>query len=265
MINHPDEIKKLLDSMVAKYNHPSFIPTDPIAVPHKLTHKPDIEIMALWTALLSWGRRATIIDKSHQLLQLLEHSPHAFVTQASERDFRAFAHFKHRTFQYDDTLHFLHFFKKYYSEHASLEEAFFPATHHEYDAAGGILHFRSKFFEGTPGVDYAARTLKHISNPLKNSSCKRLHMFLRWMVRQDSSGVDFGIWKKIPMHGLLCPVDVHVERVARLLGMVDGRVSGWELAVALTEALRQFDPKDPVKYDFALFGLGLEGYGLLHA
>ncbi|WP_324554825.1 TIGR02757 family protein [Agriterribacter sp.] len=238
-----------------EYNHPSFIVSDPICIPHAFTKKQDIEIAALFAAILAWGNRTTIIAKSKLLMQLMDNAPHAFCLHAEERELKKLLAFKHRTFNATDILYFVEFLKYHYTHHASLEAAFtqwmLPEDTHTENALRGFHHY---FFslEDAPG-----RTRKHIASPEKKSTCKRLNMFLRWMVRKDNRGVDFGLWKNISPAQLVCPIDVHVARVAKRFNMVTRPQTDWLAALELTEYLRQFCANDPVKYDFALFGLGV--------
>ncbi len=253
----PETIVALLNSKVEQYNRSEFIANDPISIPHLFTKKQDIEIMGFWAAILAWGQRKTIINKCHELIRYMDGSPHDFILNHSESDLKPFLNFKHRTFNATDTLYFIHFFKKYYQKHDSLESVFarvvFPdSANVEY----GLNYFYNYFFfdEAAP-----AHTRKHIAAPKRGSSCKRINMFLRWMVRQDDKGVDFGIWQQIRSSQLVCPCDVHVDRVGRALGLIQRKSTDWQTAVELTETLKLLDPNDPVKYDFALFGLGVEG------
>lgn len=211
--------------------------------------------MGLWAAVLAWGQRVTIINKCKELIQLMDHAPYDFIKNHKEKDLKRFLNFKHRTFNATDTLYFIEFFRYYYSSHLSLEEAFISKNKTP-DMGPGLIAFHELFFSLE---DYPHRTKKHISTPARNSACKRLNMFLRWMVRKDTKGVDFGIWKKIKPSQLICPCDVHVERVGRKLGLITRKQVDWQTAVELTENLRKFDAADPVKYDFALFGMGVEG------
>jgi uncharacterized protein (TIGR02757 family) len=248
-----DHLAELLDFYYNKYNTFSFVDDDPISVPHQFRKLQDIEISGLFAAVLAWGLRKTIINKSRELLSLMDNSPHDFVLNHSDADLKALQHFKHRTFNYTDLLYFIHFLKKTYSVHDTLEELFKPDN--EVDHIGvGIDHFYEKFVSDTHFPD---RTKKHVASPSKKSACKRINMYLRWMVRKDEGGVDFGLWKKIKTHQLICPCDVHVEKIARKLGLVSRRQVDWLMAEELTENLKVFDPIDPVKYDFALFGMGL--------
>lgn len=252
------ELKNFLDDCVDRYNRPIFLETDPISVPHRFSKKQDIEISAFWTAMLAWGQRKTIINKANELFGLMDGAPHDFILNHQETDRKPFLNFVHRTFQATDTLYFLEFFKWFYQNHCSLEEAFLKKMNRgDADTSSGLTGFRELFFS-LP--DSPERTRKHIPSPLTKSTCKRLNMFLRWMVRSDDRGVDFGLWKNIKPAQLLVPLDVHVERHARRFGLLERPQTDWLAVLELTERLREFDPDDPVKYDFALFGLGaLEG------
>ena len=251
------DLRDFLEKNVKKFNQPSFIPLDPISLPHQFSLLQDIEIIGFWVAMLSWGQRKTILNKGAELVELMDGSPYDFILNHSEKDRKRFEHFKHRTFNYTDTLYFLAFFQWYYQNHHSLEEAFFQGMDAESNTIEkGLIHFHNLFFhlEFAPG-----RTKKHVSTPARKSRCKRLNMFLRWMVRIDDQGVDFGLWKKIKPHQLLMPLDLHVERVARKYGLLNRKQCDWLAVLELTDQLRQYDKDDPVKYDFALFGLSVMG------
>ena len=254
MFPSPDDLRVFLDQKVAQYNQKEFIAHDPISIPHLFSKKQDIEIMGFWAAVLAWGQRKTIINKSKELIQLMDYSPYDFICNHEDSDLKRFLAFKHRTFNATDTLYFIQFFKQHYQNHQSLESAFFSTEGQTMEYM--LNQFRSNFFAFTP--DYPARTKKHIAAPSQKSACKRINMFLRWMVRNDTQGVDFGLWKNIKPNQLVCPIDVHVERVARKLGLIERKNLDWITAVELTEQLKTFDAQDPVKYDFALFGLGVE-------
>ncbi len=248
-------LKAFLDDCVDKYNVPDFIENDPILIPHRFSKLQDIEIAGFWVAMLAWGQRKTIINKSNELMELMDNAPHDFIVNHREKDRKAFLNFKHRTFQSTDTLYFLEFLQTYYKENYSLETAFkknIDPT--DSSVENGLIGFKELFFS----LPYAPqRTQKHIATPARNSSCKRLNMFLRWMVRTDDRGVDFGLWKKISPSQLCIPLDVHVERVGRKLGLLHRKQRDWKAVVELTNNLKKFDPSDPVKYDFALFGQGV--------
>jgi len=275
-----DELKDFLDFKVAQYNQPNFIANDPICIPHQYTVKQDIEIAAFFAAILAWGQRKTIINKCNELFARMDNQPYQFMLHHSDSDLKGLLGFKHRTFNDTDLLYFVSFFKQHYEQSLSLETAFLPgqinATYvlggakadvelsssacmlneiEDFTAEKALNHFRSYFFSLE---DFPRRTIKHISSPLQKSTCKRLNMFLRWMVRKDNCGVDFGLWSTISTSALICPCDVHVDRVSRRLGLINRKQTDWLTAVELTAKLKEFDANDPVKYDFALFGLGVE-------
>lgn len=257
-----ENLKAFLDAKVAQYNQPGFITNDPISIPHLFTKKQDIEIMGFWAATLAWGQRVTIINKCKELITLMDGAPYDFIINHEEIDLKKLLYFKHRTFNDIDTLYFMAFFKHHYTNYESLESAFIPAGNSfPFRGPGGepiekyLNHFRSYFFS-LP--DFPHRTKKHVSSPSQKSTCKRLNMFLRWMVRKDNCGVDFGIWNQIKSSELIMPCDLHVDRVARHLNLIQRKQTDWQTAVELTQRLRELDPLDPVKYDFALFGLGIE-------
>ncbi len=250
----PHSLKSFLDKKVDEYNQPSFIPVDPICVPHAFTKKQDIEIAGFFAAVFAWGNRSTIISKSKELLRLMDNAPHQFLIGHTDKDLNNLLHFKHRTFTTTDLLYFINFLQYHYNNHASLEIAFIPHKNKPVVIEDSLNYFHQYFFS-LP--DTPLRTKKHIAAPFKNSTCKRLNMFLRWMVRNDNQGVDFGIWKKIKPADLICPIDLHVGRVARKLNLIKRKQTDWLTAIELTENLKKFDAKDPVKYDFALFSLGV--------
>jgi len=250
-----DDLKKFLNSKVDLYNQPSFIKDDPVCIPHLFTKKQDIEIAGLFAALFAWGNRTTIINKSKELMSRMDNAPHEFILDHQQKDLKKIIGFKHRTFNDTDLLYFIEFLKNHYSSFTSLETAFTNQLRKEdVDIEQALNGFYTYFFslEHVP-----TRTRKHIACPEKNSSCKRLNMFLRWMVRKDKKGVDFGIWEKISPAQLICPIDVHVARVAKRLSLLERKPVDWQAARELTAYLRTLDPLDPVKYDFALFGMGV--------
>ena len=246
----PVHLIDFLNSKVEEYNKPAFIKDDPISIPHLFSKKQDIEIAGLFASIFSWGNRTTIINKSKELVQRMDNSPYAFIKDHSSTDLKNLKSFKHRTFNEDDLYYFIEILHQHYSKHNSLETAFFPTKN--LNAEEGLIHFRNYFFS----LEHLKRTEKHISSPLQKSTCKRLNMFLRWMVRNDSKGVDFGLWGNISPAHLICPIDVHVARVAKKIGLLKRKQVDWLAATELTEALRRLDKNDPVKYDFALFNLG---------
>ena len=255
MVYSPENIKDLLEDRYLKYNRPAFIAKDPIVIPHSFSKLQDIEIAGFFAAILAWGQRVTIIKKCRELMQRMDDVPYLFITEGQENDLKALLGFKHRTFNDTDLLYLVSFFKAFYQQHVSLEEAFTGSRGQILNQKQRLEHFYNLVFSYP---DAPHRTRKHISSPAKKSACKRINMYLRWMVRQDDKGVDFGIWQNIKPTDLVCPCDVHVVRVARKLGLITRIQTDWEAAVELTQHLQQFDPDDPVKYDFALFGLGIE-------
>jgi uncharacterized protein (TIGR02757 family) len=246
-----EELLRLLNEKVNLYNQPSFITNDPICIPHLFTKKQDIEIAAFFASIFAWGNRITIINKGKELMQLMDMQPYEFCMHARPKQLKCLQDFKHRTFTADDLYHFIEFFRRHYSNHPSLETAFFPNNKMSVEA--GLGSFKNYCFS----FEHLKRTEKHISSPMQNSTCKRLNMFLRWMVRKDNKGVDFGIWNNISPAQLICPLDVHVSRVARQLGLLKRKQDDWEAALELTANLRTLDKQDPVKYDFALFSIGV--------
>ncbi len=254
------EIKKLLEQKVKQYNQRAFIEDDPISIPHRFSKKQDIEIAGFFAALFAWGQRTTILNKSKDLLMRMDNTPFDFVQNHSENDLKRLIGFKHRTFQEDDLFFLISFLKTHYNRYPSLEVAFLKnhtSDVKHYNILCKQEEYLRNFYNYVFSHDHLKRTEKHIATPAKKSACKRINMFLRWMVRQDNTGVDFGIWKRIKPEELIIPLDVHVCRVAKKLGLLKSEKSNWSIAVNLTDQLRQFDQKDPVKYDFALFGMGV--------
>jgi uncharacterized protein (TIGR02757 family) len=254
------ELHSFLEEKFQQYNCIDFIVTDPISIPHLFSKKEDIEIAGFLSATIAWGQRLTIINNGKRLMQLMDNSPHDFVLNFEEnkKSFALFKNFVHRTFNSDDLIYFILALQHIYKQHNGLEALFLKGyTAKEDNLKNAIVNFRKVFFE----IPHPYRTLKHVSNPDENSAAKRINMYLRWMVRKDKQGVDFGLWKKIPAAVLSCPLDVHSGNVARKLGLLKRTQNDWKATVELTEMLKTFDAKDPVKYDFALFGLGaFEGF-----
>ena len=243
-----------LNAKVKLYNQPAFIEKDPICIPHLFTKKQDIEIAGLFAAILAWGNRTTIINNSRKLMSWMDDKPHDFILNHKDTDLKPFVHFAHRTFNATDLLYFISFLQYHYQQHNSLEDAFVPGKNYKEDTVEqALIHFHNYFFS----IEHPERTKKHISTPSRGSACKRINMYLRWMVRNDNKGVDFGIWKKIKPGQLICPLDVHVARVAERLGLLGNIKSNWANALQLTAHLKQLNPQDPAIYDYALFGLGM--------
>ena len=257
------ELKEFLEEKYDKYNRIGFIESDPVSVPHQFTKKEDIEIAGFLAATIAWGQRITIINNANKLMQLMDNSPYEFVMNASKNDFLRFDNFVHRTFNTIDAVYFIKSLQNIYKKHGGLEIAFTPdvsnSSENNIICESAIMNFRKLFFS----IDFPERSGKHVSNPSANSSAKRLCMYLRWMVRADKRGVDFGIWKNthFTARHLMCPLDVHSGNVARKLGLLQRTQNDWKAVQELTSNLRKYDASDPVKYDFALFGLGVfEGF-----
>ncbi|TAF31388.1 MAG: TIGR02757 family protein [Cytophagales bacterium] len=245
----------LLEQAHDQYNGMDFIEDDPIQIPYLFSDKLSIEISGLIAATLAWGNRKSIIKSAKEWLRIMDNAPAEFVLHHQPQDLKAFSHFKHRTFQPADARYFIRALHRLIQTHKSLEMAFAAGSDSKEVHVENILRrFHDRFFDDSLAE---ARTRKHVATPARKSCCKRLNMFLRWMVRQDSRGVDLGIWQAIQPAQLICPLDVHVERVARSLGLLRRKQTDWQAALELTEALRIIDPKDPVRFDFALFGIGL--------
>jgi uncharacterized protein (TIGR02757 family) len=250
------ELREFLDQKAEEFNRPVFIETDPVCIPHMFTRREDVEIAGLFAAILAWGKRVTIIRKCRELLNMMDNSPYDFVTGHRETDLKPFAAFRHRTFNGTDALYFIHALKNLYAGHTSLEDYFIVNGAETVEA--GLIRFHHAFFSME---DHPHRTKKHLPTPERKSTCKKINMYLRWMVRRDDKGVDFGIWNQLSPSQLICPCDVHVDRVARKLKLIKRKQTDWKTAVELTQNLKKLDPADPVKYDFALFGLGIfEGW-----
>ena len=251
-----DELKAFLDEKVLQYNHSSFIETDPISIPHTFSKKEDIEIAGFFAATIAWGNRKSILKNAMKLMERMDHAPHDFIINHSKADLDVFNGFVHRTFQEADVKYFAQRLQQLYSEFGSLEDVFTPHADavHMHDV---LIDFHNLFF----AIPHQKRTVKHVANPAKKSAAKRLHMFLRWMARNDNTGVDLGIWKNISPRLLSCPLDVHSGNVARTLGLLKRKQNDLAAVQELDASLRTLDPNDPVKYDFALFGLGVfEGF-----
>ncbi|OSZ82967.1 TIGR02757 family protein [Chitinophagaceae bacterium IBVUCB1] len=247
-------LKHLLDEKARLYNQPSFIKGDPVCVPHRFTKKQDIEIAGLFAAVLAWGNRTSIINSTNKIMQWMDDAPHDYILHHQDTDLKKMLGFAHRTFNATDLLYFIHFLQHHYRQYNSLEDAFVPAKNYKNETVEqALIHFHNYFFS----IEHPERTQKHIATPARKSACKRINMYLRWMVRTDKQDVDFGIWKKISPRQLVCPLDVHVGRVAFRLGLISSEKSDWQNALALTQGLRQLNPEDPAVYDYALFGLGV--------
>ncbi len=258
METHLKEVKALLDEKYFQFNNTSFIETDPISIPHQFSKKEDIEIASLLVATIAWGQRTSIINNGNKLMRLMNDEPHDFILNFSKKDAIRFEGFVHRTFNSTDCVFFLNSLKNIYINHGGLEAAFSTDfSIRETDVKNAITNFRTLFLNTT----HLSRSEKHISNPSAKSSAKRLCMFLRWMVRKDKHGVDFGLWKSIKPSQLCLPLDLHTGNVSRKLGLLNRTQNDWQAVEEITSVLRNFDKNDPIKYDFSLFGLGaFEGF-----
>jgi uncharacterized protein (TIGR02757 family) len=251
-MNGKEKLQDFLNRKVAAYRNKSFIAVDPVSIPHMFRKKQDIEIAGFFAAIFAWGNRTTIINKSRDLMEMMDMSPHEFCLDPPAGALIRLKEFKHRTFNTDDLYYFISFFNHHYRHHNSLEQAFTRGMDPgDENIEKGLIAFRRYFFS----LEHLKRTEKHISSPLQQSACKRINMFLRWMVRKDE--VDFGIWKNISPAQLVCPLDLHVSRVAKRFGLISRPRADWQSALELTRNLKQMDPIDPVKFDFALFSLGV--------
>ncbi|MDP2722603.1 MAG: TIGR02757 family protein [Bacteroidales bacterium] len=247
------DIKIFLNEKYQQFCRPEFIAEDPISIPKKFHRKEDIEISGLITALISWGRRSAIISKANQLMQLMDDEPYLFVTQAQPSDLKRLENFVYRTFNASDLLFIVNALKVIYLEKGGLEKLAQEAWEQHADVKMVIVTIRRALLEHA----HLPRTEKHLANPEAGSAAKRFNLYLRWMVRENTEGVDFGIWKCIPKSALMCPLDVHSARVARKLNLLNRTQNDWRAVAELTDHLKKFDSEDPVKYDFALFGMGV--------
>lgn len=243
------DLHNILEEKYILYSTRGFIPDDPISIPHRFTKKEDIEIAGFLSAIIAWGNRKSIIKSANRIIEYMNEAPHDFILNHEDKDLKSFQKFVHRTFNSDDLLGFIACLKNLYTEGDGLQGAFRSSTDHE----ESLRQFPVLFFK----KEVLARTHKHIAKIDKGSAAKRINMFLRWMVRSEVTGVDFGLWKNISPSELFIPLDVHTARVARSLGLLERKQNDWQAVKELTEKLRQFDPSDPVKYDFALFGMGV--------
>lgn len=252
MCSH-DELYILLEEKAKQYNHPGFIETDPIQIPRQFSKKENIEIAGFLAATIAWGQRTTIIKNANRLIQGMDNNPFDFLINSTETDWVHLSDFKHRTFNSSDLFFFLKSLRHIYRNHGGLEQVFTRGYKTDETIFSALAYFRTVFFE----ISSPPRTYKHVSDVTRNSSAKRLNMFLRWMVRNDNAGVDFGLWNSIPSSALMLPLDVHTGNVSRGLGLLQRTQNDWKAVLEISHKLREFDPIDPVKYDFALFGMGV--------
>lgn len=253
MLQAADPIKSFLEEKYLLYNQPAFIETDPIQIPALFTTKENIEIAGFMAATIAWGQRPTIIRNALQLIRYMGGDPIEFLLNTPLESWGDLSDFKHRTFNSTDCHYFLQSLQNIYLYHGGLEKVFTDGFQKDNTIFSALVHFRKIFFE----LEHEPRTKKHVSEVEKGSAAKRLNMFLRWMVRSDGKGIDFGLWKQIPSSALMLPLDVHTASVSRKLGLLSRTQNDWRAVEEITLKLREFDPLDPVKYDFALFGLGV--------
>lgn len=247
------ELQSFLEEKANQYEVPGFIENDPILIPHQFTKKEDIEIAGFLTATIAWGNRNSILKNASKLMRLMDENPHEFILQLSNNELDQFSNFVHRTFNGIDTAFFLKSLKNIYSNHNGLEAVFTKGYLKDHSLISALIFFREIFLESP----HQTRSEKHVANVLKSSSGKRLCMYLRWMVRSNKRHVDFGIWKNIPSSALMLPLDVHTGNVSRKLGLLQRKQNDWKAVDEISSALKKMDTNDPIKYDFALFGLGV--------
>ncbi len=250
------ELKAFLDDQVDRFEKPIFFELDPLGIPHKFTKKEDIEISGFLAATIAWGNRKSIINSSVRMCELMDNAPHDFVLNHNEADYLKLEGFVHRTFNSSDLQYFFYALQRIYRTKGGLEKVFTDGFKELGSSAQAISNFKKVFFQ----FEHLKRTQKHVSDPLKGSSAKRLNMYLRWMVRSSQKEVDFGLWKNIPASKLMLPLDVHTGNVGRKLGLLQRTQNDWKSVEEITDELRNFDDEDPSKYDFALFGLGIDGF-----
>jgi len=248
-----EEIKNLLDEKYNEFNNHRFIQTDPIQIPHRFSQKENIEISAFLTSIIAWGKRKMIINNANKMMNLLDNNPIDFILNASQNEIENLPDFKHRTFNEIDFKFFIASLQNIYKNHGGLEAVFTKGYETDNTIKNSIIYFREVFFS----IPFPERTSKHIANVVKNSAAKRINMFLMWLVRYDNRGVHFGLWKNIPTSSLMLPIDVHSGNTARRLGLLIRNANDWKAVEEISEQLRKFDSKDPIKYDFALFGLDI--------
>ncbi|MFK7757613.1 MAG: TIGR02757 family protein [Flavobacteriales bacterium] len=249
-------LKEFLDAQVELFEKPEFFESDPLGIPHRFSKKEDIEIIGFLAATIAWGNRKSIINSANRMCALMDNAPHDFILNHTEQDYRKLDGFVHRTFNSVDLQYFFYSLKRLYKEQKGLEGIFTDGFSSEGNAAGAISNFKKEFFQ----FEHLKRSEKHVSDPMKGSSAKRLNMYLRWMVRSADKGVDFGLWKDIPSSKLIIPLDVHTGNIGRKLGLLKRTQNDWRAVEELMAGLRKFDSVDPAKYDFALFGLGVSGF-----
>lgn len=249
-----EKIKRVLDKAVKEFNRFEFIENDPIQIPHRFSRKEDVEISAFLSATIAWGNRKMIVKNGYRLMEMMDNAPYDYVMNFKRLD-KELQTFVHRTFNSIDLEYFLFALQNIYKNHNGLEQVFTKGYNDEKTVFSALSHFRKIFFE----LEHEKRTEKHVSNVKSGSAGKRLNMFLRWLVREDENGVDLGLWKNIPMSALMLPLDVHTARNSRDLGLLQRKQNDWKAVEEVTNELRKLDKNDPIKYDYALFGIGVNG------
>jgi uncharacterized protein (TIGR02757 family) len=253
IFNDPHHLKDFLDERVEQYNRPEFIEQDPIQIPHRFQQKEDIEIASFLTSTIAWGNRKMIIQNAQRLMAFMENDPYRYVMNAGESDIKTLLKFSHRTFNGEDCQFFMASLRHIYTHENGLEAVFTNGYERENTIAGALQYFRQRFL----AIPHSNHVRKHIADIQRYSGAKRLNLFLRWMIRNDAQGVDFGLWQRIPMSALMLPLDIHSGKAARMVGLLQRKQNDWRAVEEVTARLRQFDSDDPVKYDFALFGVDL--------
>ncbi|NSW45053.1 MAG: TIGR02757 family protein [Bacteroidales bacterium] len=256
MIKFNSKLKILLDVYFERYNQPDFITDDPIQVPHSFSKKEDIEIAAFFTCIMAWGKRKQIINNAYKLMAIMNNSPFDYIMSFNNEMLQQLSNFKHRTINGNDIVNLVLALKHIYKNQGGLESFFTQ----EFKKNNNLFDSLTLLYDFVLNYTQDRHTTKHISNVKNNSAAKKLNLFLRWMVRKDANGVDFGLWQNIPISSLYIPLDVHVSEMARHLGLLTRMQNDWKAVVELTQNLRQFDQNDPIKYDYALFGMGLERF-----
>lgn len=251
-----EEIRELLDRLYEKYNTPDFIEHDPISIPHGFAGRGDREVSGFLAATIAWGNRKAIVKSARRMVEYMDGQPYDFTLNASPQELARLEKYVHRTFNGGDFISFVLALRSLIERYGGIGEFFEQTWERTGDMRAVLSEFRARFFD----IDHQGRCEKHVSSIDKGASCKRLNMYLRWMVRDDGRGVDFGMWKRIPASALYLPLDVHSGNMGRALGLLKRKQNDWKSVEEITGALRELDPDDPVKYDFALFGAGIDGF-----
>ena len=251
-----EELHELLETLHDRYNRPEFIEADPISIPHSFECQEDREIAGFLAATIAWGNRKAIVKSARRMVEMMDNAPFDFTMNASAEDLQPLLRYVHRTFNGQDFTDFILALRGLCSKWGSVGEAVQGLYEREGSIQGVLAELRREFFE----VEHSPHCEKHLSSIAKGASCKRLNMYFRWFVRHDERGVDFGEWRRVPMSALYLPLDVHTGNMGRALGLLRRRQSDWKATVEITESLREFDAEDPVRFDFSLFGAGIDGF-----